>query len=133
MAKHIVVLADDESDIRSFLKRVLTANDFLVHEAADGSEALEVLKTLGASADLLITDIKMPRMDGVALARCVAGLLPTLPVLFISGWTFDLFEAPEWRKPEYAFLQKPFLPKAFISSIEQLLARAEKRSAASTI
>ena len=83
--------------------------------------------------DLLITDIKMPRMDGVALAQAVAEMSPTLPVLFIAGWTFELLEAPQWRNPKYAFLRKPFLPKALISSVEQLLARSEMKTATASL
>ena len=78
---------------------------------------------------LLITDIKMPRMDGIALARAVAKVYPTIPVLFISGWS-DPLEEPEWQKPGYAFLRKPFLPKVLINSIEELLARSTARAAA---
>lgn len=122
MAQRRIVLADDDQQIRSFLKAILKAQGFDVHQAGDGQEAAEVLKELGGMVDLLITDIKMPRMDGVALAKAVAELYPTLPVLFISGWTFDLLDAPEWRQPGYAFLQKPFLPKALISAIGHLLA-----------
>jgi DNA-binding NtrC family response regulator len=130
MAQRRIVLADDDQQIRSFLKAILKAQSFDVHEAGDGQEAAEVLKVLGGRVDLLITDIKMPRMDGVALAKAVAELYPALPVLFISGWTFDLLDAPEWRQPGYAFLRKPFLPKALISSIEQLLARPATKAAA---
>lgn len=123
MAQRRIVLADDDQQIRLFLKAILKAQGFDVHEAGDGQEAAEVLEKLGGLVDLLITDIKMPRMDGVALAKAVAEIYPTLRVLFISGWTFDLLEEPEWRQPKYAFLRKPFLPKALISTIEQLLAR----------
>ena len=122
MAQRRIVLADDDQQIRSFLKAILKAQAFDVHEAGDGQEAVEVLMELGGLVDLLITDIKMPRMDGVALAKAVAELYPSLPVLFISGWTFDLLDAPEWRQPKYGFLRKPFLPKALISAVEHLLA-----------
>lgn len=130
MAQRSIVLADDDQQIRSFLKAILKAQGFDVHEAGDGQEAAEVLEELGGLVDLLITDIKMPRMDGVALAKAVAELYPTLPVLFISGWTFDLLDAPEWRRPGYALLRKPFLPKVLISAIEQLLARHAVNAAA---
>jgi hypothetical protein len=62
-------------------------------------------------------------MDGIALAKTVSEMYPALPVLFISGWTFDLLDEPEWRRPGYAFLRKPFLPKTLISSVEKLLVR----------
>ena len=128
MAPHRrIVLADDEPQIRSFLKAILKARDFEVHEASDGCDAIEVLNGLGGAVDLLITDIKMPRMDGVALAQAVARMFPMMPVLFISGWA-DALEAPDWREPGYAFLQKPFLPKVLIGSVEQLLAHSKVRA-----
>jgi CheY-like chemotaxis protein len=124
-----VLLADDDPQIRAFLQASLRARQYLVDLASDGVEALEVVERLGATVNLLITDIKMPRMDGVSLARAVAQILPRLPVLFISGWA-DPLEEPEWQKPQYAFLRKPFLPKALVSCIEELLARSSAASAA---
>jgi DNA-binding NtrC family response regulator len=115
-----ILLADDDPDIRSFLASILRRRDFVVDSACDGIEALELLKVPGYAADLLITDVKMPRMDGVGLARAAAALYPDMPVLFISGWSE--VDGPEWQKPGYAFLRKPFLPKALLNSIEDLLA-----------
>jgi CheY-like chemotaxis protein len=124
-----VLLADDDPQIRAFLQASLRARQYLVDLASDGVEALDVVERLGATVNLLITDIKMPRMDGVSLARAVAQILPRLPVLFISGWA-DPLDEPEWQKPQYAFLRKPFLPKALVSCIEELLARSSAASAA---
>jgi len=124
-----VLLADDDPQIRALLQASLRARQYLVDLASDGVEALDVVERLGATVNLLITDIKMPRMDGVSLARAVAQILPRLPVLFISGWA-DPLEEPEWQKPQYAFLRKPFLPKALVSCIEELLARSSAASAA---
>jgi CheY-like chemotaxis protein len=124
-----VLLADDDPQIRAFLQAALRARQYLVDLASDGVEALDVVERLGATVNLLITDIKMPRMDGVSLARAVAQILPRLPVLFISGWA-DPLDEPEWQKPQYAFLRKPFLPKALVSCIEELLARSSAASAA---
>jgi len=124
-----VLLADDDPQIRAFLQASLRARQYLVDLASDGVEALDVVERFGATVNLLITDIKMPRMDGVSLARAVAQILPRLPVLFISGWA-DPLEEPEWQKPQYAFLRKPFLPKALVSCIEELLARPSAASAA---
>ena len=124
-----VLLADDDPQIRAFLQASLRARQYLVDLASDGVEALDVVERLGGTVNLLITDIKMPRMDGVSLARAVARILPRLPVLFISGWA-DPLDEPEWQKPQYAFLRKPFLPKALVSCIEELLARSSAASAA---
>ena len=129
MTQRRIVLVDDDSDIRVFVKAILKARGFEVHDAGDGQEALEVLKGLGVAVDLLITDIKMPRMDGTTLARALAQISPTIPVLFISGWTFDLLEDVDWRKPQYAFLGKPFLPASLMHSVDELLARSKAAGA----
>jgi DNA-binding NtrC family response regulator len=129
MAQHRILLADDDPQIRSFLAGTLKARKYLVDLANDGVEALEFLQANGSAVDLLITDIKMPHMDGVTLARAIAQMFPTMPVLFISGWAAAL-EEPEWQKPEYAFLRKPFLPKLLMDSIEELLARSTRKAAA---
>ena len=64
-----VLLADDDPQIRAFLQASLRARQYLVDLASDGVEALDVVERFGATVNLLITDIKMPRMDGVSLAR----------------------------------------------------------------
>ncbi len=122
MAQCRILLTDDDPQIRSFVEATLRMRKYLVDQANDGVDALEVLRARSGAVDLLITDIKMPRMDGLTLARAVAEMFPAMPVLFISGWC-DTLDGPEWQKPEYAFLRKPFLPKALVNSIEQLLAR----------
>jgi CheY-like chemotaxis protein len=128
MAQCRILLVDDDPLVRSFVEATLKAREYLVDQANDGADALEVLQTLGGTVDLLITDIRMPRMDGVALARAVAEMFPAMPVLFISGWA-DPLEEPEWQKPEYAFLRKPFLPKVLISSLEELRGRSARKAA----
>lgn len=128
MAQCRILLVDDDPQIRSFVEAALKARKYLTHQAIDGVEALELLQALGSPVDLVITDIKMPRMDGVTLALAVAKMFPAIPVLFISGWA-DPLEEPEWQKPGYAFLRKPFLPKALINSIEQLLGRLAMKAA----
>ena len=71
-----ILLADDDPQIRSFLQAVLRERDYIVAQASDGVEALDVLKAPGETVDLLITDIEMPRMDGIALARAVSEIFP---------------------------------------------------------
>lgn len=117
-----IVLADDEAQIRSFIKAVLKGSEYSIHEAGDGHEALAVIQHLESAPDLLITDIRMPHMDGLALARAVGEMLPNVPVLFISAWT-DPLDSPEWGSVKYGFLRKPFPPKALMTAVEDLLAQ----------
>lgn len=80
MAQCRILVVDDDPQIRSFVEAALKARKYLTHHAIDGVEALELLRALGSPVDLLITDIKMPRMDGVSLARVVAEIFPATPV-----------------------------------------------------
>jgi two-component system cell cycle sensor histidine kinase/response regulator CckA len=123
-----ILLTDDDAQIRSIVQAILKSRGYRVDEASDGLDALEVLRASGPAVDLLITDIKMPRMDGVTLARRVAQTFPAMTVLFISGWS-DPLDGPEWQEPEYAFLAKPFLPQVLANAVEQLLAGVETRAA----
>ena len=122
-----VLLVDDEAQVRSFVKAFLLAANFDVTEANDGIEALAIIHEAASSFDLLITDIKMPRMDGITLARSLAGSFPALPVLFISGYVSEPDHPHEPGGPKWEFLQKPFLPKTLIQKITSLLGDDPKR------
>jgi len=76
---------DDEAPIREMLGRLLKTLGFTVITAADGSEALIHFGEHRADLKLIITDVNMPTMDGVALARTVKRLAPTTPIIAMSG------------------------------------------------
>jgi two-component system chemotaxis sensor kinase CheA len=87
--KHKVVVADDSITTRSLHRQVLEAAGYQVETAADGEEALRLLRTKGA--DLLVSDIHMPRMDGLTLTRKVRDepALGSLPVVLVSSLDTD--------------------------------------------
>ena len=117
-----ILVVDDESSVRTFLKTVLKKADFKVLEACDGLEALSVIEQSSGRIDLLLTDIRMPRLDGVALAETVAQRYPDIPVLFLSGYPFEV-ETERQKHPSRAcgFVQKPFLPKALLEAVRKCL------------
>ncbi len=123
-----VLLVDDEPLIRDYLKAYLSAASYDVAVACDGVEALEALKSSEIGFDLVITDIKMPRMDGIALARRIGAERPELPMLFISGYasSLDSLDSPVGR---WAFLAKPFEPKALLQRVADLLRKDATASA----
>jgi DNA-binding response OmpR family regulator len=123
-----VLLVDDEPLIRDYLKAYLSAANYDVTVACDGMEAVEALKASETPFDLVITDIKMPRMDGLTLARTIGAERPDLPVLFMSGYasSLDSFDSPVGR---WAFLAKPFEPKALLQRISDLLRKDASASA----
>ena len=109
-----VMVVDDEPLLRALVRRMLEPAGYQVHEASDGLEALETLARLGG-VDVVVTDLQMPNMDGVALANYLAGQAPPIPTLLISG--FD-------RQPDKVTLLAPLLPKPFTH--EQLLASVQQ-------
>ena len=81
-----ILIAEDEEPLRALIKRALTDEGHVVVATADGSEALERLQSDGGGFDLLLADIKMPVMDGIALALAVARDFPSLPILLMTGY-----------------------------------------------
>jgi two-component system, cell cycle sensor histidine kinase and response regulator CckA len=118
MTKPMILVADDDSSVRTFIRAILMREGFEPLEAVDGVDALEQLERHRAPIDLLVTDVRMPRMDGVLLARSVAELYPQMPVLYISGFPFD--EEANPTRP-CGFVLKPFTPRKLLDAIEKCL------------
>ena len=81
-----ILIAEDEEPLRTLIRRALAEEGHTVVETADGSEALDKLQSEGGAFDLLLTDIKMPVMDGIALALAVARHFPKVPILLMTGY-----------------------------------------------
>ena len=81
-----ILIAEDEEPLRALIKRALAEEGHTVVATADGSEALDKLQSEGDGFDLLLADIKMPMMDGIALALAVARDFPKLPILLMTGY-----------------------------------------------
>jgi len=102
-----VLIADDEEPVRRVASRLLARNGYEVREAANGAEALRMLAAGIGEIDLLVSDIIMPEMGGLELARRVAIDFPTLPILLISGYS-DSQELGQSIPAGLDLLQKPF-------------------------
>jgi DNA-binding response OmpR family regulator len=93
------LVVDDDPTIRSFVTAILLAEGFEILAAEDGDDALEMVRE-SDGVDVMITDIQMPRRDGVSLARAVAEEFPTAAIVLMSG-----YPAPD---ADFDFIQKPF-------------------------
>lgn len=116
-----LLVVDDEPALRRFMKALLSADGHLVHVAADGVEALELLTADPGAVDLLVTDQTMPRMTGVELVREAHSLRPDLPVVLLTGHSE---EVDEQRAPSLGidrFLYKPTSAKDLIGAVRGLL------------
>src|SRR3954451_1990237 len=81
-----ILVAEDEEAMRSLVARALVQDGHQVTTANDGAEALDVLGRAAHPFDLLLTDIRMPVMDGIALALATARDHPEIPILLMTGY-----------------------------------------------
>lgn len=103
-----ILIADDEEPLRGFVARALQLDGHRVDAAADGAEALDMLLADGAHYDLLLTDIRMPMMDGIALALAAAKERPDLPILLMTGYADQRERARDLDALIRDVLTKPF-------------------------
>ena len=102
-----IVIADDEPIIRLDLKKMLEDCGYdVVGEAGDGVRALEAARNL--KPDVIILDIKMPEMDGIAFAKKIRFILPDMPILFMTGHVSDELREEAFSLGNVEFLEKPF-------------------------
>lgn len=123
LTQRVALVVDDEELVCRYTARVLTDAGIRVLEVHDGQEAMILLEHLGSTAvGLVVSDIAMPRMGGVELARAIGQRWPAIPVLLVSGQSGS--------SSDYAgaFLGKPFTPEALIASVEELLGSLSLRS-----
>lgn len=106
--KKTVLLADDDNLVRSMVGSMLRKLKYRVLEAANGEDAYSKVLDDSESFDILLTDVVMPRMDGVALAEKVREADPEVPVIYISGFSRDFLEKEYGIRSDTEVLAKPF-------------------------
>jgi CheY-like chemotaxis protein len=109
-----VLVVEDEDGVRDLMREVLEAAGYLVYEADEGFQALSVLLQ-GRVVDLVVTDLRMPRMDGFELAEHMLALELTVPILFVTGYASDI-SAGALPGP---VLPKPFEPEQLVASVRE--------------
>jgi two-component system cell cycle sensor histidine kinase/response regulator CckA len=111
-------LVDDTDAVRVLMVRLLKRVGYRVLEASSGEAALEAARSETEPIDLLLTDITLPDMNGVDLAREIQSLLPEIKTLFVSG-RGDV----DRGDVRGAFLSKPFAIEELIDAVKELLER----------
>jgi two-component system cell cycle sensor histidine kinase/response regulator CckA len=113
--KQTILVVDDEEIVRSLTTRMLEAHGYTVIEAGNGFDAWTLLENEGEHIDLVISDVMMPRLDGLELAGCM-GIMPhPPPLLLMSGWGLSTL------KLERPFLVKPFHEHELLAAVHHLL------------
>jgi two-component system cell cycle response regulator CpdR len=103
-----VLLTEDDEAVRSFVKRALELDGHSVKAVEDGGEAVEVLTREKGKFDLLLSDIKMPVMDGIALALHTARDWPDMPILLMTGFADQRERANGLDELVHDVVTKPF-------------------------
>lgn len=105
-----ILVVDDEEAVRDLLARTLTSADYMVDTAPDGASALERVRQ--AAYDLLVTDLRMPGMDGLSVIREARRTVPDLPVVIITGYSTEANAIEAINLGVAGYLTKPFrLPR----------------------
>lgn len=118
-----ILIAEDEDSVRDFVSRALQENGYEVTAVADGGAALG--EALGGEFDLLLTDIRMPVMDGIALALNISAKCPDLPVLLMTGYASEKQRASNLESLVAEVLSKPFTLEQLLTVVRKYLPPAD--------
>jgi CheY-like chemotaxis protein len=116
-----ILLVEDEDQVRSAARGILRRQHYPVIDAKNGNEALLLCEQHAGIIDLLLTDVVMPQMSGVELARRIAIKRPAIKVLFMSGYTDEAVIRYGALGAGIAFVQKPFTTETLARKVRQVL------------
>jgi two-component system cell cycle response regulator CpdR len=114
-----ILLAEDDDSMRGFLERSLMKAGYHVQSFSNGVEALDRLRE--EPFTLLLTDIVMPRMDGIELARHAVQIDPALKVMFITGFAAVTLNTDTVPPKNARVLSKPFHLRDLVNEVDKLL------------
>lgn len=110
--RETILVVDDNHEVRAFVKALLERAGYAVATAADGEDGLNIFRHLRSSIALLVTDVKMPNMNGFELADRVLELDSELPILFMSGHAWNADRG-------LGCVEKPFRAVELVSKVQQ--------------
>ena len=122
-----VLIVDDEDSMRLLVARAIAMDGHDIMTASDGAEALEILGSTDSAFDLLLTDIQMPVMDGIALALAAARDFPDLTILLMTGFAEQRERASGLNAIAHDVITKPFSVADIRTAVADALV-AKKRS-----
>jgi len=120
-----VLIVDDEESMRLLVARAIAMDGHEILTAADGAEALDILSGPNGSFDLLLTDIQMPIMDGIALALTAARDFPQLTILLMTGFADQRERASGLNAIAHDVISKPFSVADIRTAVADALASRE--------
>jgi signal transduction histidine kinase/CheY-like chemotaxis protein len=116
-----VLVVEDQLEVRQLIRRSLEKEGYQVLSTANGEEALRCAQQCEKPIHLLLTDVVMPGMNGKEVADQIQKILPAIPVLFISGYSEDVFETKGILDKNINLIQKPFNSDFLMARIREIL------------
>ncbi|NTW53921.1 MAG: response regulator [Chlorobaculum sp.] len=126
-----VLLVEDESNILNILKRALEEKGYQVLEAMDAESALIIAQTHREKIDILVSDVILPRMNGIELCKQLQALLPEMKSIFMSGFPFEKTKYGEQSSKPVNFIRKPFSISDFMNLVGNELKNVNQQHYAS--
>jgi two-component system, cell cycle response regulator CpdR len=124
-----ILIAEDDEPVRGFVKRAMEMDGHAVVAEADGAAALERLSEAEGAFDLILSDIRMPLMDGIALALSAGRDFPQVPILLMTGFADQRERAHDLEAIIEDVVTKPFSLAEIRAAVDKVL-RNGKRAAA---
>jgi two-component system cell cycle sensor histidine kinase/response regulator CckA len=118
-----VLVVEDEPQVRAIAARVLGNAGFEVLQAANGAAALQLMDREERGFDVIVTDVVMPELNGLELARAVRRLGPQVGLVFMSGFPEAMQSAGAHEFADAAFLSKPFAPQKLVDVVRESVQR----------
>jgi two-component system, cell cycle response regulator CpdR len=125
-----ILIAEDDEPVRGFVKRALEMDGHQVVAEADGAAALERLIDERGAFDMILSDIRMPLMDGIALALTAGRDFPELPILLMTGFADQRERAHDLNAIIEDVITKPFSLAEIRAAVGKVLAGGKRGSAA---
>jgi two-component system cell cycle sensor histidine kinase/response regulator CckA len=116
-----ILLVEDNESVRKLLHNYFESHGYNLLEAADGNEALAIARLFDGRIDALVTDVMMPRVNGLQLARQLSASRPGLRTVFVSGSANQLIGEQDLQPDRARFIQKPFLQSQLLENVRELL------------
>ena len=118
MSKKVIVIADDIEDVRQAIMRTLGEDNFIFIEASSGEEAIKIVK--GQKVDLILSDIAMPKGNGIELLEKLRGIDDPPKIILVTGYASMFSGSPSGVKPS-AIIEKPYRASDLVHLVDQIL------------
>ena len=114
-----ILIVEDDEPVRSLAMRALERDGHVVETAEDGEIGLDRIRACNGGYDLVVSDIRMPAMDGIEMAKVAAALFPGLRIMLVTGYADMREQAEELRSIILDVLPKPFTLDQFRAKVCQ--------------